>query len=183
MDRIEFEIRLSRRDVWGATIKKLCMSYIFRIYCFVVIVGTVLVLFTHLDTYGKSDYENLGMFVAIALLSPVAFFLGASSRGFKHPDVKKENIFMLDKEGFGAKFPSSEYRMKWNMVKSICETNNFIFMKLQLGPTVTIYKYLLPDETVSSVKKLLVNVPVQKKKLLTDEQETKDLSQERQSKQ
>jgi hypothetical protein len=169
MDRIEFQLKLEKRDVRGATIRRLYMSRYLRAYYLFVLVVSILVFLTHKDSYDRSDYENVGMLISIALIFPVALALGASSRTFKHPDARKENLFVLDDEGFGAKFPSSEYRIKWNMIKSISETKKYIFMKVQSGPTVTIYKHRLPRETVSSIKRLLSSVPVATTKLLPDD--------------
>ena len=171
MDRIEFEMNISLRDVRGLMIRRLCTSRIVRIYYIAVIIVSFLVLIAISDTHDRSDYENLIMFITIALIFPFALGLGFASAALKISKREGKKIFFLDRQGFGSRTDTYEVYFKWERFDFIDETEKYIFIKKNRRPHITIYKHILPYETVSSIKKIIAEVPVPNKKLLPDERD------------
>lgn len=73
-------------------------------------------------------------------------------------------------DGLSGKYVSKrnkfEFYYKWENVRIICETKRYIFIRMKGLPDFTIFKYLLPAETISSIKKIIAKATVPQKKLL-----------------
>lgn len=172
MDRIEFEMQPQKRDFEGATMRRMLMSRGFRGYL-ILFISIFLVLVVLAEINDKPKYENLlslfGFGCLAALIVPFAIPHKLAKSALKSYYKNGDRLFFLDKERYGVKSATFECYFRWQMFDLICETKNYIFLKRNDGPYFVIFKRPLSDETVSSIKELLAEVPVKKKKFLPNQ--------------
>jgi len=99
------------------------------------------------------------------LVLPIGFILSLAKAGFK-ASSQVNRIYYVNKDGYGLKTDFTEFFAKWEGFEHVEETDKYILMKLKRSSLPTIYKYLLPPETVSDIKKIIADAPIKNKKLL-----------------
>jgi hypothetical protein len=169
MDTIEFENEPTLRDFRGAAMKRLLSLRNFRRYLLVVTSIFVLLVIIA-QVWDFSEYEKLmaglGLLCVIALVAPFAFPKAAARRAFMQSKKDGPMVFRLDEQGYGGKSDVYQFYIKWQGVDAIYETEKYVFMELKRGSCLIIFKRLLPNETVFSIRELIAAAPVPKKELL-----------------
>ncbi|MHC4574078.1 MAG: YcxB family protein [Planctomycetota bacterium] len=148
--------------------KRLFMSRFFRGYFAVVIsLLVILAVFAEVREGPKELIALLVVGSVLALLTPFSLARALARRAVKTAEQDGPMRFLLEGHGYGGKSDTFEFYVKWEAIERIEETNKFIFLRLGRGGCLTIFKYLLPRETVSAIKGLLATVPVKDKRLLS----------------
>lgn len=168
MESIEFEMKPSKDDLNTLSIKLLMMSLWFRIY--LVLCLLFLCTFWFLSKrYGPSwRFSIFGFISFLGLICPFAWVLGGARFYHKRFWEGTKRIFIVNTQGCGSRSELWETFIRWQAFNDVLETKKYILIRSNKYPRTrfTIYKHLLPDETVSSIKKILADVPVPKKHLL-----------------
>ena len=98
---------------------------------------------------------------------PMFFVQGIVNYGIKEELPKlKDYRFFICESGVGWRTSSFKTIMKWDNVKRIFETENYIHLKFAGGGFLTIYKSQLSEDSLITVLKVLSVVPVEEKELL-----------------
>ena len=172
MKKVEFELNPTQRDMERLTIYRLLNSRITHIYYVVTLIFTFFWALRIRGKYEGSEFEIMISITAtvflILLISPFALFLGLARRGYKLYQNRGARKFCLDQQGFCIEDKSIFVKMGWEEIGKISEASKYIFIKMRNGPSFIFYKYLLPADTVRSIKELLKGAPVPNIKLLDD---------------
>lgn len=169
MDRIEFKMEPEIRDFRGALMKRLLRSQGFRRYLFAVI-SILIVLVVVAQIVDGSEYDNLlsifGVGCVVALIAPFSFPRGLARHALKLWRRHGSMVFFLNGQGYGGESNILQFCIPWQGVTKICETERYIFIELRRGGCLTIFKRLLPDETLRSIREVIADAPVPKKELM-----------------
>jgi hypothetical protein len=172
MEKAEFRMKLTKSDFSKAAWARLKILFPVRTYVIVVsflLVGGILWMNIALNLGFKSmaDVDGLIFLIFLALVLPLVGFQGMVHHGFKRGAARiEEYVYSMDKEGFGWKSDSMSVRLSWNRVKRIDETADFILVRVVDGPYFTIFKKRLPPDSLATIRKLIIDAPVKKKRLL-----------------
>ena len=172
MNRVEYESNPTRRDMERLSIYRLLNSRITHIYYVVILIFTHFWVLQIRGKYEGSDLETM-IFIAVTVflilvLSPFALFLGMARRRYKLYQKRGKGKICLDQQGCSLEDKSVFVKFGWGEFTKITETSKYIFVKMRNGPCLNIYKYLLPTDTVRSIKEILKEAPVPNIKLLND---------------
>ncbi len=171
MDRIEFEMNPSYRDFKKAAVKGFLMSNFWRVY-FGSIILFLIIIEIFANIYENSRFESiaskLNFTLGIVLIFSLATLMGLVRAAFKSRQATGKMIFFLDEGGYGYKSEYFEVYLKWKYFNVIYELPKYIRMesRIKRKPGVIIFKNLLSEDTVSSIKEILKDVDVPKKRLL-----------------
>ena len=139
----------------------------FRIYFFsmlVILLGSI-VLYNCELVVGHNIVDGIGFCAFIGLVAPFLYVSGCAKRNFiVYKKYLKEQVCSLTTQGFKIESPGMQYFIVWDLVRSIHETKDFIFIKIGRY-SFTIYKKYLDSSTLKEIRELIHNVQVKRKKL------------------
>jgi len=171
METIKFHMHPTRSDFSKAASAKLTVSRSFRAY--LVAMALILVLCILWRNYGpdagSSLAKGLGFLVFLGLISPFVISYSMSARAFKRGSPRVEECtFEVGKEGLGWKSACVNVSFTWTQVSAIYETKDFLFVRLRKGHLFPIFKNRVLDASVEEIRKVLLNAPVQNKKMIAN---------------
>lgn len=166
---IEFQMKPTRSDFAKAAQARMWNTPWVRIW--MLFSGIFLIACILIANYGpestKNSAEAIGFLFFIALLFPPLTAQGAANRNFSVKPRIEDRVFVIDENGFGFNSPLVRVYFDWVMSRGIYETSGFFFIKAPKG-CITIFKRHLSQESLITVKKILHDAPVKKKKLCSD---------------
>jgi len=164
MDRVEFEMRPSRKLFERAILKRLLGSLHFLLFWISInfIVAVLLVWFTRKS---QNAIFPLGILLGTTLTLPFSLSHGLAVRAVRRLNENEEFIYYFDESGFGIRSDSCDSYMKWEGFGSVLETERFIFLIIKRGRCIYIFKELLDPLVVKRLKVLLNRAPILKKNL------------------
>jgi len=169
MDKVEFVIRPTKKDLQGAYMKRMLMSRFVRIYwaslCAGVITGAILAEVGAEGSLGQiATWIGLGCLFAMIL--PIGVPRGLAQQRIKRYERHGEIRLFMGPDGYGGSSDISEFHLKWEGIRSIRETRKYVFLTTVTDEGLIIFKDLLPSETLQEIKAVLANAPVSDKNLL-----------------
>ena len=168
MEKVEFCIKPSMKDVNEQVSFLVFRLVFFRLYFIIFISAFAILSVSNIISVFCNMPNWIYLFTVISffgLVLPIGFILSLAKAGFK-ASSQVNRIYYVNKDGYGLKTDFTEFFAKWEGFEHVEETDKYILMKLKRSSLPTIYKYLLPPETVSDIKKIIADAPIKNKKLL-----------------
>lgn len=170
MDKIVFRMHPTQRDFKKSNFSKLMTFEGFRIY--LIVMSVVLILCVFWIYYGTEVYTHFAhlvlFFVFFGLIIPfvVSYSMSIWSFRYAYPRVE-ECICEVGEKGIGWKSDPLSVFLSWKQVSTIYETKDFIFVRLKKGHIFPVFKNCILDASVEDIRKILLNAPVENKKMIT----------------
>jgi len=165
-NEVEFSMKPSKKDFAKVSITNIIHKRTFWIY-----EGGLIAFLTGAEIYAKANpnvedfVATLGAIGLLMIIIPFPVFAALGKVMWTLRTPKENDIFIVNDDGCGLKCGKSISFLEWNRFKQIEEIGNYVFLRKYQGPYFVIFKHLLSDETVSEIKKILAQVPVENKKL------------------
>ncbi|MFC1678048.1 hypothetical protein ACFL3G_13440 [Planctomycetota bacterium] len=180
MERIELKLQCPFRIAVSDCINFTILKKGFQKYC--LIIGAPFLISLGLAKFGFFEENNilvkifnvLFWFSGFLLMFPFSAIIGATMIGYAQVKSQEKNlIYYIDKDGYNIEstadcYYSSRFFIGWDQLDEIVEAKNSFQLKKKKNPTYIIYKHNLPAETISKIKELLSELPIQNKKLLIE---------------